>query len=311
MSVFNADLIDDVARQRVVLFLGAGVSSSATTRSGARIKGWEGFLRDMCLQVDGELRTQISGLLDKKDYLLACELLQAALSEAWEGHVTREFGQMAEPSALHKAIVALDQRIILTTNFDKIIEACWENKLGTSTHLPVILPSISPKIFKLLKDHSNKYLVKIHGTVDNADTLIFSRSEYIRLAFGSASYSSFIETLLLNYTFLFIGFSMDDPAVCSLMEMYALRYENARPHYIFTAEGLPTNIMEINRKLRKLVAITYDPANNHAQLPDLILKLSELSRVQRRAIFASMLADGTASANADVAVEDQGQIAEL
>jgi hypothetical protein len=137
-----------------------------------------------------------------------------------------------------------------------------------------------------LKDHSGKYLIKLHGTIDDVRTLIFSRSEYIRMAFGSAIYSTFLETMLLNYTFLFIGFSMDDPAISSLMEMYALRYPRARPHYIFSPEGLAQNIIEINKRMRKLVAITYDGSNNHSELPKLIVDLANLLKPKRKEIAA-------------------------
>jgi hypothetical protein len=42
--MFNTDLVDDLAGEKVVLFLGAGVSASAATASGGKIAGWEAFL---------------------------------------------------------------------------------------------------------------------------------------------------------------------------------------------------------------------------------------------------------------------------
>jgi hypothetical protein len=288
--IFNADLVEDLARQKVVLFLGAGLSASATTRAGTRIKGWPAFLTDICQHVPPGLSQQAKDLISRGDLLLACEVLQAALAERWEPLVSAEFGQMAEPSPLHEAIVGLDQRLLLTTNFDKLIEISWEAKIGGSTHLPKLITSIDPSIFNILKDHSRKFIVKIHGTVDNPETMIFSRSEYVRLAFGNLNYSTFLEVLLLNYTFLFIGFSMNDPAIISLMEMYALRYPKARPHYIFAPAGQERNIIEINKRLRKLQAIEYDPSDNHGKLPEVVGALSGRMNKKRREIFASAIA---------------------
>ncbi|WP_227646137.1 SIR2 family protein, partial [Klebsiella pneumoniae] len=88
--------------------------------------------------------------------------------------------------------------------------------------------------------------------------MVFSRSQYIRLAFGNENYSLFLDSLLLNYTFLFVGFSMDDPAITSLMELYAYRYPRSRPHYIITSSNIPQNIREIHRRLRKLIVIPYN-----------------------------------------------------
>ncbi len=286
----NADLVEDLARQKVVLFLGAGVSASAATRAGGTMKGWPEFLSASCSNLDPAVAAEVEQLVRDKDYLLACEILQNAHGEAWQDLLTSEYGQTAEPSELHKAIVSLDQRIILTTNFDKLIETAWEVKLGNSNHYPIVISGVKDKAFSSLKDYSRKYLIKIHGSVDDVDTIVFSRSEYVRLAFGNASYSGFLDSILLNYTFLFVGFSMDDPAITSLMEMYALRYPKARPHYIFAPNGRSQRIIDINKKLRKLVTISYDDSNHHALLPGHISTLSKEMVRRRNEIYADMRA---------------------
>lgn len=287
--IFNTDLVDDLARERVVLFLGAGVSSSAVTAKGGHIAGWATFLKSMSNLCAEPLREQVRALLQKNDLLLACEILQSTLADSWEKHLSDEFGQKAEPSKLHSAIMRLRQRIILTTNFDKLIETSWDAEDKISTHYPSVTSKIDENVFRILKDHSGRHLIKIHGTIDDTQTIIFSRSEYIRLAFGNAQYSAFLENLMLNYTFLFIGFSMDDPAIISLMEMYALRYKSARPHYIVTSDKLDRNVEEIYKKLRKLVFIKYDRSDNHANLPILVNKLADEVAERRREIFANSI----------------------
>jgi hypothetical protein len=286
MEVFNPDLIDDLARGKVIIFAGAGVSASAATRNGGRIKGWEAFLKSVTSNVETSVKNQVDDLLTKRDYLLACEILQKHIGDEWDNLVLREFGQVAEPSPLHEAILALNQRIIITTNFDKVLDMCWENKIGTSSHYPRIISKIDNKIFGILKNHSEKYLLKIHGSVDSPETLIFSKSEYAKSAFGNTFYGSFIDTLLLNHTFLFIGFSMDDPALCALMENYATQYEKVRPHYMFSGDDIPENILEMNKRLRKLQIIKYDASDHHKKLPVLISALSKDVRQRKREIFS-------------------------
>ncbi len=252
MYTFNSDLVDDLARQKVVLFLGSGVSSSAITASGTRIKGWDAFLRDISSRVAQPLNTQITEILEKKDYLLAAELLKRDLQDDWEFLLTSEFGQNAQPSRLHESLINLNQRLIFTTNFDKLIESCWGSKIGQSSHLPTIMSGINGNTFRILRDHSGKYLIKLHGCIDSPESIIFSRSDYIKMAFGNIMYSSFMDVMLLSHTFLFIGFSMDDPAISSIMEMYTLRYPNMRPHYILSPSGTPDNIKNIYLQLRRL-----------------------------------------------------------
>lgn len=286
--MFNADLIDDLARQKVVLFLGAGVSSSAVTRSGKRMKGWSVFLTDACHSLEAKLAAEIQSFIEERDYLLACEMLQEAHGEHWPDLIVKEYGQSAEPSDLHAALISLDQRIILTTNFDKLLEAAWENKFGQSTHFPIVIPGIPEKAFRALKDYSRKYIIKIHGSTDDAENVVFSRSQYIKSAFANPKYTDFLDNLLLNYTFLFVGFSMDDPAITSLMEGYSFRYKDARSHYMFSSSQKSSNINRINKKLRKLVSIPYDTSDDHKELPKLIRNLASLMVARRTEIFADM-----------------------
>lgn len=289
MAKINDDLIKDLALRKVVLFLGSGVSSSVDLAEKDRFKGWAEFLKDAANDIEEPLKTQINELINSRDYLLACELLQESYAENWEGKVSEEYGRAAAPSDLHKSLISLKQRIVITTNFDKLIEDAWSDSLKNGERHFKVLSGINNDSFKILKDHETSYILKIHGSIDDFSKLIFSRSQYIRLAFGNDNYSSFIDSLLLNYTFLYVGFSMDDPAILALMEMYALRYPNARPHYIFTPNGLHENITKIHRELRKLIVIPYSTEDQHAELPRLISKMSQDAEARKREYIASMM----------------------
>lgn len=287
--MFNSDLLRDLADEKVVLFLGAGVSASSLIDGKPAFKGWPDFLKDAAASRETELKGQILELVAAKDYLLACQLLQDDYEDQWQEMITAEYGKAATPSRLHQSLISLRQRLILTTNFDKLIEAAWAQSLPPGSRSFKVISNVDEKVFRSLKDYETPYLVKIHGSVDNTSSLVFSRSEYIKLAFGNSRYSAFLDAVLLNYTILFVGFSMDDPAVSSLMEMYALNYPSSRPHYILVPEGGKNNIAEINKKLRKLSMIKYDASDNHSKLPDLIDRLVKATQEKRREIVASKL----------------------
>lgn len=232
---------------------------------------------------------QVINLISSKDYLLACQLLQDDYGVEWQEVVSSEYGRAADPSPLHEALLSLGQRIIITTNFDKLIESAWAKMIRPGARTFKVISGVNGEVFRSLKDHETPYLIKVHGSVDNVASLVFSRSEYIRMAFGNPKYSSFLDTLLLNYTLLFVGFSMDDPAVSSLMEMYALNYPDARPHYILTPNTTPTNILEINKRLRKLSPMAYDPSDGHAKLAPMIVDLANEAKAIQREIIAERL----------------------
>lgn len=292
VHTFNPDLIDDFARQRVVLFLGAGVSASALTSTKGRIAGWEAFLLKAAGHIlSPTLKKQVTKLIKSNhDYLLACEILQSSLDSEWANLITEEFGQVATPSVLHKSLLSLRQRLIITTNFDKLIETAWNDPSDAGTHYPTVISTIDNDIFRILKSHKANYVLKIHGTIDSPKSMIFSRSEYIRMAFRNENYATFLESLLFNYTFMYVGFSMDDPAITSLMEMYALRYPTARPHYIVVPAGMPDNIADIHKKLRKLVIMPYGGPKDHSGLPPMIAELADQVAQKRKEIIAAELA---------------------
>jgi hypothetical protein len=288
--VFNNDFLTDLARERVVPFLGAGVSASASIDGRPAYLDWKNFLLSVAKTRAENLRDQIKNLIESNDFLLACQLLQDECRDDWQTFLANEYGKDAEPSELHRAILALSQRLIVTTNFDKLIETAWpttkEKFLGGRSLK--VLSFVDQTVFKCLKDFETPYLIKLHGSIDIPEKLIFSLESYIKMAFGNERYSSFFESVLINYTVLFIGFSMRDPAILSLMEMYAHKYPHARPHYILSSQSQPENIRVINMRFRKLIAIEYQDDNNHEALPRILSELREGANQKRRDLVAQM-----------------------
>jgi NAD-dependent SIR2 family protein deacetylase len=286
---FNVDLVRDVARRRVVVFAGAGVSASAVLADGKRMPEWEAFLSGLLKDLPASKASLVKQALKDRDYLLASELLQRILEDKWEEKVVAEFGKAAEPSDLHRSIVTLDPNIILTTNFDRLLENSYVKIPSQYTSLPLTVNQIDENTFKVLKDFEQRYIIKIHGTVDQADKLTFSQSEYIKYAYNNQSYISFIESLLLNYTFVFLGFSMKDPAICQILERYAFKYPRARPHYFFAAKPINSEFRDVQKSLRKLVIVDYDKKNHHAELPRLINELADQARTMEKELAADVI----------------------
>ena len=121
--------------------------------------------------------------------------------------------------------------------------------------------------------------------------MIFSKSDYARRAFSSWIYNEYLESLLLTHTFLFIGFSMNDPAITSIIELYAQKYPKLRPHYIFQADPVDDMLSDVARSLRKLFVIKYDPRENHSELPKMLRDLQFAARVKQKEMFASLLSE--------------------
>lgn len=284
---FNADLVNDIAQRRVVIFMGAGASKWAMPHDGIPYKDWPEFLRYANTKVRSKsLRKIVETMIVDLDYLMASELIKRALEDKWLPLLSEEFQKAADISRLHKAVVALDPRIILTTNFDKLIENAW-NQAG-ATKYPTIVSKIDSVVFKLFRDQDN-YLIKIHGSIDSPENIAFDKTSYQRDAFSNRNYIELLSTLLLTHTFLFIGFSMTDPAVSLIVEGSAFRYPETRPHYIFQAGRAATEVDSLWKQIRKLYVLRYSPEANHAALATQLEALAKAALKRRVEIAAEGL----------------------
>jgi ribosomal protein L35 len=284
---FNADLIDDVARRRVVLFIGAGASRWAKPTGGGTFKDWKQFLNHACAKVTSRrIRKVVTDLIEDKEYLLASELLKSNLTDHWLVLLTDEFQQAAEVSRLHKALIALNPRIIATTNFDKLIETAWAQASGTS--YPTVVSELGSSAFRLFRD-DEKYLLKLHGSIDTPQGIVFDTTSYQSAAYNNRYYSDILATLLLTHTFLFIGFSMADPAVAMIVESAAYRFPANRPHYIFQSGKAVPEVDELWKKLRKLYVLRYPDAEHHVALAEQIEALGIAAGLRRNELAAASL----------------------
>jgi hypothetical protein len=283
MFTINPDLINDIAEKRTAIFIGSGVSAGVTTKANTRIKLWSDFLSSAAEKLtDNALRTHSKKLIKQQDYLMACEMISRGMgSELWNRALTTEYKQRGTPSDLQKIIIKLRQRILITTNFDMYLEAAWEDVNPDATHHWKVSRSISRDSFQVFRD-SEEYLFKVHGSIDDLSTMIFTKKEYSDKAYGNWAYSKFIETILLTHTVLFIGFSLSDPAISQIIENYAHNIPNARPHYIFLPGKHSDQFIEINKDLRRIFIVPYSEKNNHLELTQIFEEITLLVDARRR-----------------------------
>ena len=112
------DIIEKIAKRKVVLFLGAGVSANAISEKGdKRPPTWEQFLNKGISEVTDEN-------IVEKDYLTACEVLVNQIgNERFERIAREEFLTPKYKShRIHENILKLDSKIVITPNVDKIYE---------------------------------------------------------------------------------------------------------------------------------------------------------------------------------------------
>jgi len=74
----------------------------------------------------------------------------------------------------HQALVELQLPLLFTTNYDKLIEHAYQN---ADQRLRV---SINEAEFIAHRRTTDAHLVKLHGSIDQPDTIVLTRSDYAR-----------------------------------------------------------------------------------------------------------------------------------
>lgn len=228
-------LVTEVARRRCILFLGAGVASSAQTEQGVRPVAWKAFLTEAANLAPEACRQEITALINDNKLLLA---LQAIRDEADAGDyralLDKCFNNAAFiPSELHKTIFSLDSRLVITTNFDKIYE---KHCLTASTEGFKIIPYYSSSLGDEIRSDT-RLIIKAHGSIDDISKMVFTKAEYHAAKEHHASFYSILKALLLTNTCIFIGCGMDDPDVLLLLEEVRITANSQRPHYALLKQG--------------------------------------------------------------------------
>lgn len=275
-------LVGEVARRRCVLFLGAGVSASAVNDAGNHPKDWAQFLTDACVLVaNADTATAIRQLVKDRRYLLALQAI-AMESDAgdYQRFLTREFNNPGfAPSDLHKTIHEIDSRIVITTNFDKIYERLC---LSIGSEGYKVLPYYSESLGDELRSDT-RLIVKAHGTIDDVQKMVFTKSEYHLAKKKHPEFYSMLRAIFLTHTAIFIGCSLDDPDLLLTLEDVRITASGTRPHYVLVRQGA-NSVWELRdwQESYNIRALEYGPdyADLTKALQDLRSRVADLRSTQ-------------------------------
>ncbi len=151
----------------------------------------------------------------------------------------------AKSNPIHNLIMNLYPKHIITTNFDKLIE----NTQNPNSMLYKVI--IEDK--ELLTQISNNYIIKMHGDIDNLEKIVLKESDYLNYQQDHILIETFIKSLLMNHTFLFVGYSLNDynvNLIMSWVENLATKLKvkkNQRPkHFI-----IQSNMEKVDEYIEK------------------------------------------------------------
>lgn len=225
--------------RRLALFIGSGISATATNKADQHPPTWSGLLRELSLLTSDSTRRNIVTLIEDNQLLQAAELLRYTIRKECKTPVfnktlnTLVNGPKADPfkpSEWHDTIDQLNPQIIITTNYDHLLE-------GNSYDTYAVTTFSTQAIDNHLRIGTTTIL-KIHGDANMAfngsEDLILSISDYARARQKGRLAFDTIKAIFLTHTTLFLGYSMNDPDLQIILEDLFFDREVNSPHFLLT-----------------------------------------------------------------------------
>jgi len=185
-----SELAELSLRNRLVHFVGAGVSSSAGLPS------WQSLLNEIAKSAD--LAPEIQSRLYELDVRDQAKILVDKISSERYFQLLNEQLNQQHHSLLHGLIASLHPSEIVTTNYDQMLEMALGNE-----DQPSILPG-NPVT------DNGRWLLKLHGSLDNPDSIVLTRDDYLNLPQNSGALFGIVQAMLMTKHMLFTGYSLTD-----------------------------------------------------------------------------------------------------
>lgn len=120
----------------------------------------------------------------------------------YENLIKNSFTEMQVDAPLSRAIFDIHPSHIITTNYDNLIET--SKSIFRSQYELIV------KDADLLNSNKNKYIVKMHGDLNDVESIVLKESDYLNYSQNHILIETFIKALLTDHTLLFLGYSLSD-----------------------------------------------------------------------------------------------------
>lgn len=216
---FINDFVTEINSGDAAIFAGAGLSASLG------FVNWKELLKDLA----DELNLDI----DKEHDLIS--VAQYHFNKFKRGKINNkiinEFTSLTTGSENHKILSRIGIDTFWTTNYDQLIERTLEVE-GKTVETKIRNVDFSRNIKK-----KDAIVYKMHGDKDSPDEAVLIKDDYETYNDKKELFSTALRGDLLSKTFLFIGFSFDDPNLEYILgRIKILLKDNTPTHYCFFKE---------------------------------------------------------------------------
>jgi hypothetical protein len=232
-SFINA-FVTEINNGDAAIFAGAGLSASLG------FVNWKGLLKDLA----DELNLNI----EKEHDLLS--IAQYHFNKFKRGKINNkiknEFTTLKEGSDNHKILSKIGIDTFWTTNYDQLIERTLEAD-GKTVERKLRNEDFASNIKK-----KDAIVYKMHGDKDSPDEAVLTKDDYETYNDKKELFSTALRGDLLSKTFLFIGFSFDDPNLDYILgRIKILLKDNTPTHFCFFKEIAESDFKDSDKSVEE------------------------------------------------------------
>jgi SIR2-like protein len=227
-----ADLREAYLDEDLILFAGAGLSAAAGLPSWRRLVELL-VERATARGVAAPLLHEIADLLARERLIDALSAVKAALGPNDFGAAVEKLldDKALEAPAVAASIASLAPRLrgVLTTNLDHLLEKAFKGAW--------------PALAKVTGDvvRRRHYILKLHGTLIDRETWVFTRDEYDRAMYADPKLQTAFTALFHSCPILFVGYGLSDDDFDQVLSRVRV-FAGAQPprHFALMAEETMT-----------------------------------------------------------------------
>jgi hypothetical protein len=247
-------LLQALLHRKVIPFLGAGFSVPSGVPTWARLIADLAATDSASVESLGESRLSLPDLADVLDSLNATE--HHALSFFEERVNDPRF----RPSPYHEALEVLRPSVIITTNWDRLIEDHFRDR---GHRVAVITRDADVPLFD---EHHHINILKVHGSISDLGSLVYRKSQYEHYWNDRPLLRSLLDVLLSTHHALFLGYGFGDPNLIELLDRLAGRSGRfRREHWSLSYSDLQLHAVWQRFGITAIAASDYDTTDDRTR----------------------------------------------
>ncbi|MGM2628370.1 SIR2 family protein [Bacillus cereus group sp. Bce038] len=217
VGTFERAVLKDLRNNNLAIFAGAGLSR------GSGFVDWRGLLSDIAEELELDINKEFD-LVSVAQYHFNANGRQT-INEA----IVEEFQRNATRNANMNLLAQLPIDTYWTTNYDSIIE----DTLSDSGK--IVDKKIDSSQMKNYKPNRDVVVYKMHGDKEFPDNAVITRDDYERYNVERSAFTTQLKGELIAKTFIFIGFSFEDPNLEQILSKIRIDLlgDSPKNHYCF------------------------------------------------------------------------------